>query len=382
MDFENRIKLAHIIDNLDRGGTQTWLCLLAAGLTRRNYQQIIFCLNEKTNIDVVRNLQDSGIEVVVIGRTKIFLGIGFLSLLLQLRRAKVDAVFTILPYGNFIGRIIGRLSGQKIIFSTIRTRNIDKSFFLLQINRLTAFLSKKIIFNSQEVVPFAMAHEGVKENQVEVIPNGCNLPSLNTAAVRTEIRYELGVNSDTNILGCVSRLHPQKGLFYLISAFSDLIKKKPDSQLWILGDGPLRKELENKVKKLGIEKNVNFWGDSSNVQEFLCAIDVFVHPSLFEGMPNAVLEAMGAGKPVIASAVDGVNEVIIDGESGFLVEPKDINGLAIKMLEVLQTPGKWKEIGNQAREYVKTNHSVEKMVAKYDDCFKKCMADNSSINFT
>jgi len=140
-------------------------------------------------------------------------------------------------------------------------------------------------------------------------------------------REDIGLKKEHIVLGTVARLGHQKGHTYLIAAAPRIIRAFPNVRFVFVGDGPLRSRLENQIRRLGLEDYFHFLGFRSDVKQLLHLFDVFVLPSLYEGLPNAVLEAMACSKPVIATGVDGTSEAVLDRETGYIVPPKHPDAL-------------------------------------------------------
>ena len=145
--------------------------------------------------------------------------------------------------------------------------------------------------------------------------------------------------------------------------------------LWVVGDGSRKTEFERLAKDLNMRERIIFLGARKNIPEILSGIDIFVMPSLWEGLGLAVLEAASAGKPIVASRVGGLPEIISDGETGVLVEPKNVKSLADGLERVLLGKVDAKEMGARARKMVKEKFSAQKMVEAYDKLYKELLAD-------
>ncbi len=180
-------------------------------------------------------------------------------------------------------------------------------------------------------------HLGLSPRKVAVIPNAVELRRFAAPAepVRQAIREQCGISADAPVIGVLARLSEQKGLTYLIAAAPAILAQHPQTHIVLVGDGPLREDLVDQARSLGVEQRVHFVGYRSNTVEFLRAMDLFVLPSLYEGMPLSILEAMGAGLPVVATAVDGTPEAVVDGETGYLVPPADPAALATAVNRML-----------------------------------------------
>ncbi len=368
------IRIAYVIDNLDRGGTQTWFRFLTAGLARRGYGQHVFCLNGTFNPGLLADIRRNADQVEVIGRPRLYAGLGILGLWRDLRRLQPDLVVTILPYGDLLGRSVARAAGLRPVISSVQTRYHDKGRVHLWLDRITARWIDQAICVAGEIVPHVVAHEGIDPRKTIAIPNGVEIPELPDATERMARRREHGVADGQVLFGVAARLSPQKGLTDLLTAYAQVAATgQADTALWVIGDGPLRQALKRQARCQGIAGRVRFLGDRGDVLALLPALDVFVHPSLAEGMPHAVMEAMAAARPTIAAGVDGVAALIADGENGWTVPPRRPAILAERMLSVLAERAVWPEIGGRARQTIRARFTVERMVAAYDAAFRRML---------
>jgi glycosyltransferase involved in cell wall biosynthesis len=368
------IRLLHIIDNLDRGGTQTWFMSLVKGLAELGFEQRIYCLNEIANIGIVESLKQSGSQVTILGRPQLYGLIGLIRLYRAIKSWQPDIAQTILPYGNLLGRPVARLAGAPIVVSSIRTRNAHKSKLHLFLDRLTADWADVYIAVSRQIIPFAVVNEGVSPDKIIYIANGLEIDRQDRSQARATLRAQLNISAKTKVLGMVARLSPQKAHDDLLRAYAIVVAEYPDTTLLLVGDGPLRQKLERQASRLKLNHRVIFLGDRPDVKDLLAAMDLFAHPSLFEGMPNAVMEAMAAGLPVIASAVDGVQDLIVDGESGWLVEPGNVTQLTERIIFALENHALWPAMGRAAVHRIATEFSSSKMIAAYSSVYRDLAA--------
>ena len=220
---------------------------------------------------------------------------------------------------------------------------------------------KAVLKNSDATIALTnnmkIAMQKIYDKSISVIPNGCDPTKFENLSKR-DLRDKLKIKEDKKIMIFVGRLHPIKGLHYLIEAMRIIHQKYPKSRLLIVGDGEDRNNLENLVKKLNLNKYVSFIGMVPNetVPEYMVASDVFVLPSLSEGFPTVILEAMASGIPIVATKVRGVPEIIKDGENGFLVEPRNSEEIAEKVLLLLNKDELRKRISEKNIEEVKRYH--------------------------
>jgi glycosyltransferase involved in cell wall biosynthesis len=370
------MNVVHILDNLDRGGAQKTLRLLVAGLSARGYRQHVICLNEKFNPQVLEALQQAGTSVEIIGRPRLYGLVGFWHIVRELRRRRPDVVHTKLPWGDLIGRTAARLAGAGPIVSTVTTRHVDKPRLQLVLDRMTVRWAERVVFVSAEIIPFSVAHEGVRPNQVQCIPNGIDPDNRDRTVAAAGLRRQYGGGARA-IIGMVARLHPQKAHGDLLTAFARVASASRDVRLWLVGDGPERGRLDSQVRRLGLEERVFFAGDRDDVLDWVAAMDVFVHPTFFEGLPSAVLEAMVMAKPVIASPVDGIRGLMTPGVHGWLVKPGDIEGLAGAIRHVLDHPELAAQVARAGAERVRKEFSAERFVQAYDDLFQSLVRARS-----
>ena len=361
------IRIFYVIDTLDRGGTQTALYHLVDKLPAHRYRQRIYCLNDSVNDDVLRKLQEAGAEVVVVGKWKLLFFVGLLRLYLDFRRLRPHVVQTYLSYGDLIGRVLARITGVPVLLSSIRARNLAKRSFLFHLDRLTMPWVRKVVFNSKLVIPFSLERESVSSKQVVYIPNGVE----RKLGPKGYFRKKLQIDTDIPVIGNVGRLDPQKGHIYLLVAFQRLLTSLSEARLILAGQGHLRDELDKEVAQRNLKEQVHFIGDCSDMGSFFSDIDLYVHSALFEGMPNAVMEAMAAGLPVVATDVDGTKELIVSGETGWLVPAEDPAKLAECMEYALMHSEEARHIGQAAARRMEDEFSVDKMARAYDRLYRE-----------
>lgn len=208
----------------------------------------------------------------------------------------------------------------------------------------------------------------IYDRDVFVIPNGIDLRRFEGLSHRDSHKL---AESGERIILFVGRLHPVKGVAYLIEAMTTIIKRNPKVRLWLVGDGEERQSLENLVNKLGLTQYVNFVGKVPNeeVPEYMASSDVLVMPSLSEPFGIVLLEAMACGLPIVATNVGGIPEIVQDGENGFLVEPESSEEIADRVLKLLENDDLRRRISQNNIEEVK-NYSWEAVVDKLEKVYQ------------
>ncbi len=222
-----------------------------------------------------------------------------------------------------------------------------------------------------------MAERGVPQSKIQTIHYGVDIEKYNVRDGAAK-RAELGLRPDEVVFGTNARMTHQKGHVYLVEAAQEVVKKYPNVRFVLAGDGPLRADIENQIKNANLEKNFLLLGFRNDIADLLPAYDMYVLPSLFEGLPNQVLEAMSCGKGVIATAVDGTVEAVVEGETGFLVPSKDSASLAKALLNVLENRQLFSKFGESSRKRIEQNFTIEQEIQKFEALFDSLYAQKTS----
>ena len=237
-------------------------------------------------------------------------------------------------------------------------------------NHLDRMVLKK--FDALAAVSDAVAHRllafGVPAEKIKTIANGIDVPAFERAEPLPLLKAE-----GSTVVGIVARLDLQKGFEYLLQAARELCKTFHGLKIIIVGEGPDRGTIEEIIRQYGLQSNVVLAGQQSNMPAVYAAMDIFVLPSLNEGLPMTVLEAMAASKPVIATRVGAIPSVIKDGEDGLLVAPKDSEGLRNAIASLLDDPERRRRMGDQAHAWVSQNYTSEAMALRYRKMYEEVL---------
>ena len=254
-------------------------------------------------------------------------------------------------------RIISHVHGMNRT-RTLRTRLIN--WLLLKHTSLIIGVSESV---RKDILT---TNWGLSPEKVVTVWNGIDIAPIDAVSLNRKLaRSKMGVSENEFVFGSVGRLVKTKGHEYLLKAFSEIRKKSPDAKVVIIGDGPLRRDLEEQARQLGITQNTVFAGFRSDVAELLPGFDVFVLPSIAEGLSLALLEAMASKLPVIASDVGGIPEVFGDKDIGRLIPSKDIAALGNAMLEICSLDQKSKMLlGENARKRIESEFNIDFMCKK------------------
>ncbi|MDD4570326.1 MAG: glycosyltransferase family 4 protein, partial [Tepidanaerobacteraceae bacterium] len=211
-----------------------------------------------------------------------------------------------------------------------------------------------------------------------IIHNGIDLSKFDN--VLPILRKELGLDSDIPVIGMVARLVPEKGYEYAINAFYQVLKVYSSARLVIVGDGPLKRHLKNICVKLGIKDKIFFLGYRRQVENIVADFDVFILPSISEGLGLALLEAMALRKPVVASEVGGIPEVVKNNINGLLVPPGNDRYLADRIIEVLSNNVMSKAMGIEAQKTVSERFSSQNMIKKTAEIYAQILGNTKDLD--
>jgi glycosyltransferase involved in cell wall biosynthesis len=285
-----------------------------------------------------------------------------------LKELRPGLVHTHLIHGDMYGIAAAGLAGIKTIVSTKHNDDVFRRNIFFR--TLNSFLNRRVcrvITISNWIRHFIKEVESVAPEKIQTIYYG--LAEITQDNPKESIRDEMGFGNREVVLGIIARLVEQKGHQYLVEAFSQAYKQTPHIRLIIVGDGKLRDRLESFVQEKKLEGVIRFTGHRNNVEEILNSIDIFVHPSLWEGFGLAILEAMAMGKPVIATNASAIPELVENSVTGLLVPPRDSRSLAQAIIKLSSDEGLRKRFGQAARERTRKLFSVDSMVKKTKDLY-------------
>jgi len=226
---------------------------------------------------------------------------------------------------------------------------------------------------SEDLKRFIVENVGIDSTRITVLYNGVNVPPIPDLADIEACKREMNLPDSDRVIGVVGNLYPVKGHQYLIDAIPAVLETYPDTSFVFAGRGHLESDLKQQVSRLGLDKRVHFLGLRQDIPRILALLDVFVLPSLSEGLSMAILEAMMAGKPVIATRVGGNPEIVIDGETGFLVPPKESHALAESLITLLKDRHLAAEFGEQGKRRAQRQFSLQTMVNAYQSLYAECL---------
>ena len=374
------MRIAHIIKVTRISGAESHLLALLKGLRERelDVHLIILVERDKPMDEMMRAAEAGGIPVtrVTIRRD------ADLSMVRRLQRVirdlQPDIVHTHLVHANLFGYAAAKMAGVPRVVSS--RHNDDRFRYRERWRRINRRLWRRLdagIAISEAIKQFTIEVEGAPADKITVVHYGMDYNWLSDTEIqvaRANLRDQLGLSMDTNILGMVCRLVQQKGIPYALEATRRIQADFPNAHLVIAGDGELAAELRRLAAAIGIDDRVHWLGWRHDAADLMAAFDVLLVPSLWEGFGLVLLEAMSRRVPVIASRASAIPEVVVHGETGILIEPRDVDALAKAMTRLLQDRALRKHMGllgaARLEEHFSSARMVDRTIAVYEDVLK------------
>lgn len=364
------LKISLVIPTMDRGGAEKQVVLLAIGLARSGHDVRVVLLTRDGPLS--ESLREAGIEVVLIGKRFKLDPSALVRLTTWFRSWQPDVVHTWLFAANSFGRVAAHRAGVPVIIASERCVDPWKQGWHFFIDRRLQSWTSAITTNSAGVRDFYVDH-GISPEKFEIIPNGI-APVASSALNLTDratARQRLEIAEDRKLILAVGRLWPQKRIRDLIWAAELLGTLRQDTTLVIIGDGPQRDEMLRHRDAVSRLDHVRFAGNRDDVLQLLPHADAFWIASEYEGQSNAVIEAMQAGVPVIASNIAGNSDLVIDGETGCLFEVGDTGKLAEKTHELLNNPELATRLTTAAKSRVATEFAIAAMIDAHVELYQR-----------
>jgi glycosyltransferase involved in cell wall biosynthesis len=371
-----RLRILHLITRLSVGGAERLLIDLVRRLDATRFESLVCCIQARG--ELAAELEAAGMPVVCLERMrgKRFDWRAVADLRRLLRREGVSLVHSHLYHANLYGRLAAILASVPAV-ATVHNVYTRPKFHRRVLNRWLARRSARVIAVSDQVRHDLLTYDGIDPARVVTIRNGIDLRRVASALTREQARARLSIPGGTLAIGCVGRLEEQKGHRYLLDACALLAREAGLGRFRVLlvGDGRLRAALEQHAAALGIGASVSFLGMRSDVADILRALDIYAMPSLWEGLPLAMLEAMAAGLPVVISEVGGVAEAL-DERCGVRVAPKDSGALADALRQLATQPERRRSLGSAARARAEAEFGAEAMIARLSRVYEEACASS------
>jgi glycosyltransferase involved in cell wall biosynthesis len=368
----DKIRVMEMIDRPSLGGGQTALLLLAENLDRSIFEVFVCSGGEGP---LAAAAAKKGLRCTPVAMSKRLTYRPVREIMNLLKTYRIDILHTHGGIAGLYGRRAAAVSRTPVIVHTLHgIHYLHYRNPLLK--RVSIFLEKRysrftsgLILVCQSDFGLAKKHRLAPEGKMFVIPNGLEMRATPDPAGALRKRRELGWEPGRPVIGTVARLHRQKGVGYLLQAAPSVLSAFPDARIVVVGDGPLGRRLRAKARRMGLEDRLFFLGERPDAAELIALFDIFVLPSLWEGLPFVLVEAATLGKPIIATAVDGVNEIIEDGTTGVLVPPRDSEALAGAMIRLLRQRDFASRLAVAAKALIPPRFPLRRMVEQTQNLY-------------
>lgn len=368
-----------MVDNLTFGGGERGFSQLSNALDKERYNIFIACSpggeleNRIKNIDVQIKFIDFRRQI----NSKIFI-----ELMKIIKDENIHIVHSVGSRADFYARLAGKIAGAPIIISTLAmfaerfdTDPLRKALYII-FDRFSERFVDTFIVVSEALKHTLHTRHHIDKRKIVRIYNGVELDLYSPHVKYSEsVRNEFAIEDTTPLVGTIGRCIYQKGFEYFLLATPIILRKYPDVKFILVGDGPLRAQLENMAQRLGIANSIIFTGFRNDIPRILAEMDIFVLSSVLEGLPRVVMEAMAVGKPIVATDIEGIREELDHGQEGIIVPSRNPPALAQGIMELLINRDKAKEMGLRARKKAERLFSLKETVKNIDSLYQRLISD-------
>ncbi len=368
-----KIKVLQLITELDIGGAERVLLSFIRKLDKDKHDVMVAYLKGEGKL--AGDFRNAGFKVFNLQmRNRVDLG-ALIRLYRLLRQENIRIIHTHLIQADICGFVAGKIAGVPVIISTKHNPDKFRKRFSICVwlDGIFSNHSDRVIAVSYAVKDFLIKWEKISKDRFTVIHNGVDLREFNVDTDIPAKKRELGISLSSQVIGSVGRLDHQKGHMFFLKAIPKILEDVPDVKFVFVGDGPLRNKLEETSRELKVNQNIIFTGVRHDIPEILSIMDVFVLPSIFEGFGIVLLEAMAMGKPIVASRVGGIPEIVNDGLTGVLVEPANPSAIASSVVKLLKKTVEAKRIGNAGRAEVERKFTADAMARKIEGVYDEIL---------
>jgi glycosyltransferase involved in cell wall biosynthesis len=363
--------VAFVIDELEVGGTQRQLYLMAKELATRGWPVRVICLQPV--LAVVPDFDRIGIPVSLVRKRRTFDPTLVRTLARFFRTHNVDLIHAFSSTAEFYGALAARRAGRPFVAS-IRTWAEKLPLHHRIAKRAAMALADAVVANSHAGYAEALAARPGARRKLHVVPNGIDLKRFAPSDEdRRNARRALGLADEALVVASVGRLIVDKDYETAIEIARATRAALPQGVFVVAGDGPHRPALERQIRRLALERRFLLLGDRPDVRPLLAAADLYLSTSRREGMSNAIMEAMAAGLPVVASSVGGTPEIVTDGDSGFLFPAGDVVVAVERVVRLLTDPGLRRSLGDHGRLAIATGHGTEAMISRLERVYRSVL---------
>jgi glycosyltransferase involved in cell wall biosynthesis len=353
-------------------GQTTHVLSLARALDRRQHHvTVVLPANLRRSIAALRQ---AGIEAVPLELRKVvWPPQAVLGLARLIRRQDFDVIHVHSQEAGLLGRVVARMAGVRSAVYTPQTIDIRRARFhwLYVLIEYVLAHATDVIVSVNEADRKRMIRWGIPAHKIVNIPNGIDLSAFKGPVDSGSLRRALGLDENRPLVMQVARLSAQKDPLAFVEGAAHVVRERPDAQFALVGEGPLRDAVAARIQALGLRGHVHMLGWRDEAFRLMVAADVVSLTSRWEGMPYTLLEAMAWGRPVVATAVNGCPEIVVDAETGFLAPPGDTAAWAGRVADLLSDPAMAAGMGWQGRARVEERFSLQGVVARVESLYQR-----------
>lgn len=386
----NRTKVVHIITKLDLGGAQQNTLFTVAHLARSRYDPVLISGTNGLLVEDAKKLDDVKVYLLTelvreIRPIKDLIALFKIrNILKELKKDNVKEesesnsqiiVHTHSVKAGVLGRWAAYMAGVKIIISSIHGFSFNDyqpslvRAFYIYLEKLTSIITTKFVAVSNADIEKGIRNKIFTKDKVRLIRSGIDISRfMNKNHNRLRKRKELGIEVEIPVVAMIACFKPQKSPLDFVKVAKIISDEIPDACFLIVGDGVIRSKIENLIEKISMEDKIILLGWRRDIPEILSCIDILVLTSLWEGLPRVFPQAMASGIPVVATEVDGAPEAIKNGVTGFLLQPRDIKGMAERIISLIRNPDRAREMGEEGRKSV-GEFDIWKMVEQQEELY-------------
>lgn len=372
-------KVCHIITMLELGGAQQNTLYTVSHLRREVFHPLLICGEGGPLDKEARSLADVPVYFLLSLQRPIHPWRdfkAFMNLYSLLKREKPDIVHTHSSKAGILGRWAAFLSGVPVIIHTIHgfgfhgEQPLWKRHLYIFLERITSSITSMFIAVSKDNIRTGKKLNIIKERQVRLIRSGIKLNRFKSQHTQDgfALRRSLGIPVDAPLIGMVGCFKPQKSPLDFVKIASEVLKKAKDAHFIMVGDGELRVKVEQERERRLLKERLHLLGWRHDIPTIMKTLDVLVLPSLWEGLPRVIPEAMASGKPVVASSIDGAKDIIRDGETGFLALPHDIDRFSSRICLLLEDQGLRQRVVQESQKCLQ-EFDIDAMVRQQEDLY-------------
>jgi glycosyltransferase involved in cell wall biosynthesis len=365
----DKIHVMQVTFGMGIGGMERVIMDLCRYVDPDRYRFSICCISVRGTL--ANQMEAEGVPVTFLeNQTRWAKRLRGLELARLFRRSDIDILHTHHMPAFIDSFVATRFTRVPVFINTDHCKDypIPRHWALLE--RVASHFADEVVAVSHRTRDELIRFEGIAPEKISVIYNGINV-KLTRKESREELKRELGLNNCDTVIGTVGRLEDQKGLDLLLASIPHVLRQVPQTKFIIVGGGSKEQELKRLASELKISEHVIFTGWRSDAVDLIQTFDGFVTTSRFEGMPMVLLEAMALSKPIVATSVGGVSEVVNDGFNGTLVNSRDPDEVAKALLTLISDRRSAEQMGHNGRIRYEESFTAEAMASSYDNLYRK-----------